>query len=141
MRNLFFGLLLVVSSVWADTQPFDCSKSPGRDLCLKTRKAESYIRECQGQSCYSMWRSYIVALDDLTQFYLSNFLPKDSFSSDIGEMAYSLSKGICGQEITGDSDWVRRVSLSENRALPFLKEVQERAGLPVVKTCKKEVIP
>lgn len=137
MNKLFLVLSLVCTVSWADNSAFDCSKSPGRDLCLKIRKAESYLRDCTGTSCYSLWRNYIVSLEQLSDFYYSNFLPKDAFTSDLGELAYEFSMDICKFEQTGDLDWIERITLAENRALVPLKEIQENAKMPVIKTCKK----
>ncbi|MFM8316710.1 MAG: hypothetical protein ACKOA8_20710 [Deltaproteobacteria bacterium] len=135
MRYLLLGWVLITTSVWADVEPFDCSKSPGRDLCLKIRRVESYIASCDGDSCYSLWRSYLTAMDSLSNFYVDHFLPKDTFSLDIGELAYSLARNICTFEKTGDIQWLSRLALAENRLLPQLKEIQQIAKMPVIETC------
>ena len=66
---------------------------------------------------------------------MDHFLPKDTFSLDIGELAYSLARNICTFEKTGDIQWLSRLALAENRLLPQLKEIQQIAKMPVIETC------
>lgn len=142
MKNfLAVSMFLFANLALADTRPtqFDCAVSPGRDLCLRMNAAKSHLVGCQGLACYQLWRKYLTSLNRFTSLYTEQFLPSDKFDVATGNLANALATKICSNEITGDAEWVRTITMTENQVLPLLKEIQQQANLPVSKSCKKVI--
>lgn len=140
LKLLFLAFFVqTLSFADIDANPFDCSVAPGRDLCLKLNTAKSYLVNCQGNACYTLWGHYLKSLNRVSATYTENFLPNDKFAVEVGTLANALATAICRNRIEGDADWVRTITMTENRVLPLLKEIQQQAGLPETKSCKKVI--
>ena len=142
MKNTILVMAIFFASLSfgdARAAQFDCSVSPGRDLCLRMNRAKSYLVGCEGSACYELWGKYLGALNRFSVFYTDQFLPSDKFDAGVGNLANALATAVCRNQIEGDAHWVRTITMTENQVLPLLKEIQQQAGLPVAKDCKKVI--
>lgn len=140
LRRLFFaiGLSLAMFSnplySEASDDQLDCATPTGKEICVAIRKVEINAIPCEGAGCD--FYKLIHLMDSATDLYIQSLTI--TATKQVGDLAYSAADALCHTKFTGDRNVILRLTVSANRFLNAMQEIQTHAELTDTMTCEFE---
>lgn len=134
-----FAFVLAVIPSHSSATPrnyhLDCATATGKEICVSIRRVEINVRPCEGAGCD--FYNLINLMDRATDLYIESLAT--SATRQAGDLAFSAASTLCHTTFTGERDQIRRLTVSANRFLEAMIELQELAGITDTMACEFEV--
>lgn len=114
----------------------NCREFPGRRVCSDIRMFDSLLGDCTGAGCYGLWHEQMRTVRSLSDYYYDNVAYGAETSEEAGRLSERTARRLCGIRVTGPADYVSRLTVTYNRMVQLLVELQENAGIRRPYSCK-----
>ena len=96
----------------------------------------SLLVNCTGYACFNLWDDQIRTVNRLADYYYDNVSYGATATENIGTLARRTATSLCKIEVTGTASYVYQLTVTYNRMLNLLEELQESAQIREPYTCK-----